>query len=72
MSIPLLNLGRTPIYTLDEIRDVLMRTLVSLYAVNSSECARLCDEELDRSGLLLGQVRDRVAGVGDEKAPPNG
>ena len=59
-SLPLLTLGRKPLYTLDEVRDTLMRALVCLYHVNAPECARLCDEELDRSGGLLGQVRDLV------------
>ncbi len=35
-------------------------TLVGMYRLNPGEIARLCDKEIDRSGALLGRVRERA------------
>lgn len=38
-------------------KELLLHALVAFYRVSRTECARLCDEELDMRGGLLGQVR---------------
>lgn len=41
-----------------EAANTIMDLLVRLYRLDAVETARLCDEELDRSGKLLGEVRE--------------
>lgn len=36
----------------------LMKVLVVLYGIDAQAAARLCDDDLDRSGALLGRLRD--------------
>lgn len=57
---PIMRIGHRPLYTIDEIREAFMVALVGLYSVNSAQCAHICDDELDHSGHLLGDVRERV------------
>jgi hypothetical protein len=52
---------------LEEQRD---KALVALYRIKPTEAARLCDEELDRSGALLGRLRRLTSAAGDTGAAP--
>lgn len=45
---------------LEEARKQTEIALARLYTYDPLECARLCDEVLDRSGALLGRIRDRA------------
>jgi hypothetical protein len=45
---------------LDQAEERMMKALVALYEVDGVACANLCDDDLDRSGALLGYVRDAV------------
>jgi hypothetical protein len=44
--------------TIEALRRNFARYLAPLYREDDVEIARLCDEELDQSGALLGYVRD--------------
>ena len=46
-----------------KLRRNFAKYLSKLYLANQVEIARLCDEELDRSGILLGYVREESAKV---------
>lgn len=47
-------MGLTP----DELRKNFARFIAPLYLENRAEIARVCDEEIDQSGALLGYVRE--------------
>lgn len=47
------------IYTRSEMVEVLGQ----LYAANPSDVAALCDEALDKSGRLLGDVRNKARAI---------
>lgn len=49
-------------YSAEEIENI----LASWYTWDPVEVARVCDEELDRSGALLGRVRALVSSSGPE------
>lgn len=44
----------------ETLREHQMEILLTLYATDSLACANLCDDLLDRSGALLGRVRNEA------------